>query len=189
VGCCVEAEHFLFLRHAEPDGEIDNLENDEGGDAGEGDGGANSDELLDQLIDAGLLEGAGPERYTLQQTLVDYASAREDNSAACERMVEFFVKSVEVHETDYETLDREASNVLAALDVAFERGMSTFLIRGALHFIVFLKWRGLYELAESHLKHAEQAARSLYDVASLTRILYHQEEITDLRKVAVCSVS
>jgi transcriptional regulator with XRE-family HTH domain len=145
-------------------------------------------ELLDQLIDAGLLESAGPERYTLQQTLVDYASTREDNSAACERMVEYFVNFVEVHDTDYETLDREASNVLAALDVAFERGMSTILIRGVLHFIVFLKWRELYELAESHLKHAEQAARSLYDVASLTRILYHQEEITDLRKEAVCSV-
>lgn len=101
-------------------------------------------------------------------------------------MVEYFINFVEVHETDYETLDRESSNVLAALQVAFERGMSMFLIRGAMHFSVFLKERGLYELAESHLKRAEQAARSLDDVASLARILYHQEEITDLGKEAVC---
>ncbi len=145
-------------------------------------------ELLDQLIDAGLLESAGPGRYTLQQTIVDYASAREYTSAAYERMVEYFINFVEVHETDYETLDREASNVSTALHIAFERGMSTFLIRGVLHFTVFLKAQGLYALAESHLKHAEQAARALDDVASLTRILYHQEEITDLRKEAVCSI-
>ncbi len=143
-------------------------------------------ELLDLLIDAGLLESAGPGRYTLQQTIVDYASTREYNSAAYERMVEYFINFVEVHETDYETLDREASNVLAALQVAFERGMSMFLIRGALHFTLFLKTQGLYELAESHLKRAEQAARSLDDVASLARILYHQEEITDLWKEVVC---
>ncbi len=31
-------------------------------------------ELLDELIDAGLLESAGPERYTLHQTIVDYAA-------------------------------------------------------------------------------------------------------------------
>jgi hypothetical protein len=144
-------------------------------------------ELLDELIDTGLLESAGPERYTLHQTIVDFASTRQCNSVAYERMVEYFINFVEVHETDCETLDREASNVLAALQVAFEREMSTFLIRGALHFTVFLKAQGLYELAESHLKRAEQAARSLDDVASLARILYHQEEITDLRKEAVCS--
>jgi transcriptional regulator with XRE-family HTH domain/DNA polymerase III delta prime subunit len=144
-------------------------------------------ELLDELIDAGFLESAGPGRYTLHQTIVDYASIREYNSAAYERMVEYFINFVEVHETDYETLDREASNVLAALQVAFERGMSTFLIRGAIHFTVFLKAQRWYELAESHLKRAEQAARSLDDVASLARILYHQEEITSLRKEAVCT--
>lgn len=143
-------------------------------------------ELLDQLIDAGLLESAGTGRYTLQQTIVDYASTREFHTAAYERMLEYFIKFVEAHETDYETLDREASNVLASLHVALERGMPAFLIRGVLHFTGYLKARRLYELAESYLKHAEQAARSLNDVASLTRILYYLEEIADLRIEAVC---
>lgn len=143
-------------------------------------------ELLDELIDAGLLESSGPGRYTLQQTIVDYASTRGDNSAACERMVEYFIKFVEAHETDYEILNREASNVLAAFHVALERGMPAFLIRGVLHFIVYLKAHKLYELAESHLKHAEQAARALDEMTSLKRILYHQKEIASLRKETVC---
>jgi hypothetical protein len=145
-------------------------------------------ELLDELIDAGLLESSGPGRYTLQQTIVDYTSTRECNSVAYERMVEYFINFVEVHETDYETLDRETSNVLAALQVAFERGMSMFLIRGAMHFTVFLKAQGLFELAEIHLKRAEQAARSLDDVTSLARILYHKEEIAELQRKEVCNV-
>jgi hypothetical protein len=144
--------------------------------------------LLDQLIDAGLLESAGPGRYTLQQTIVDYASTRENNTAAYERMVEYFINFVEAHETDFEALGREANNLLAALHVALERGMPAFLIRGTLHFIAYLKARELYELAERHLIQAEQAARSIEDMASLTRILYHQEEITGLRREVVCSV-
>jgi transcriptional regulator with XRE-family HTH domain len=43
-------------------------------------------ELLDELIDAGLLESAGPGRYTLHQTIADYASSKQDNSAAYQRM-------------------------------------------------------------------------------------------------------
>jgi hypothetical protein len=143
-------------------------------------------ELLDDLIDAGLLESSAPGRYTLQQTIADYASTGGDNSAAFERMVKYFINLVEVHETDYETLDREVSNVLAALQMAFKRGMSESLIRGTLHFTIFLKAQGLYELAEIHLKHAEQAARSMDDVASLSRILYHQKEVSDLRTEMVC---
>ncbi len=145
-------------------------------------------ELLDELVDAGLLESAGPERYTLHQTIFDYASAWQDGSVAYERMVEYYTNFVEMHETDYEILELEASNVLAALQAAFERGMSALLIRGAIHFSVFLKARRLYELAETHLKRAELAARSVEDLANLSRILYHQEEIADLRGVALCKL-
>ncbi len=136
-------------------------------------------ELLNALIDAGLLESAGPGRYTLHQTIADYASSRLRDSAACERMVEYFIKYVEIHEKNFDALEREASNVLAALQVAFERGMRMLLIRGVIPFSAFLEARGLYELAETHLKRAEQVARSLDGLASQTRVLYHQEGIAE----------
>jgi transcriptional regulator with XRE-family HTH domain len=53
-------------------------------------------ELLDELIDAGLLESAGPERYTLHQTIVDYANTRQCNPVTYERMVEYFTNLMEV---------------------------------------------------------------------------------------------
>ena len=128
---------------------------------------------------AGYLESAGLERYTLHQAITDYTG--QYNSAAYERMVEYFIRYVETHETDFDALERETSTILAALQVAFERGMSTLLIRGTIPFSLFLESRGLYELAETYLQRAEQAAISLGDLAIQVKVLYHQGRIADLR--------
>ncbi len=138
---------------------------------------ANHDSELQAV--AGYLESAGLERYTLHQAIIDYTG--QYNSAAYERMVEYFIRYVETYETDFDALERETSTILAALQVAFERGMSTLLIRGAIPFSLFLESRGLYELAETYLQRAEQAARSLGDLAIQVKVLYHQGRIADLR--------
>lgn len=138
-------------------------------------------ELLDVLIDAGLLESAGPGRYTLHQTIADYANTRQGNAAAYERLVEYFTHYVQVHATDFDALEYEMSNVLAALQVAFERGWYALLLQGALPFSLFLLARGLYELAEIQLRRTGQAARSLGDLVSLDKVLYYQGEIAALR--------
>jgi len=135
-------------------------------------------EVLDTLIHAGLLESTGPGRYTLHCTIADYASVQRSHADADERMVEYFISYVETHQADYEALEQETGNVLAALQVAYEQGMHAALIRGAIAFSPFLRARGLYELAEIHLKRAEQIARSLGDTANLARMLYYLEEIT-----------
>src|SRR5216683_3190686 len=61
---------------------------------------------------AGYLESAGPERYTLHQAITDYTG--QYNSAAYERMVEYFIRYVETHETDFDALERETSTIFAA---------------------------------------------------------------------------
>jgi len=134
-------------------------------------------EVLDFLINVGLLESTGPGRYTLHRTIADYASVQRSHADADERMVEYFISYVETHQADYEALEQETGNVLAALQVAYEQGMHAALIRGAIAFSPFLRARGLYELAEIHLKRAEQIARSLGDTANLARMLYYLEEI------------
>lgn len=136
-------------------------------------------DCLDALIDAGLLESAGAERYALHQTIIDYANAMQPDAAAYERMVAYYVGYVERHERDFAALEREANNILAALQIAFEREMSSLLVRGSIPFSAFLEARGWHELAEASLKRAEQAARSQDDLASLARVLYHQEGIAE----------
>ncbi|TMC96082.1 MAG: hypothetical protein E6J22_02235 [Chloroflexi bacterium] len=77
-------------------------------------------ETLDRLIDAGLLEGSGPGRYTLHRTIADYARLRLTDGRVRERMVSFFNAFVETHKTNFDILEREMDNVLAALQIAYE---------------------------------------------------------------------
>src|SRR5205085_7965227 len=109
------------------------------------------------------LESIGFGRYTLHCTITDFARARLHDTTADERMVEYFISYVEMHQTDYDALEQETGNVLAALEIAFGRGMHTALARGVIAFSPFLRARGCDELAEIHLKRAQQPAQSQDD--------------------------
>ena len=93
-------------------------------------------ETLDRLIDAGLLEGSGPGRYTLHRTIADYARLRLTDGRVRERMVSFFNAFVETHKTNFDILEREMDNVLAALQIAYEHNMSEALIQGVVALLV-----------------------------------------------------
>lgn len=126
-------------------------------------------EVLDTLTDAGLLESRGPDRYTLHQTIADYALLRLSETGPYQRLVEYFVSYVEKHRKDYNELEKESQNILAAFHIAYERNMQTLLVRGVNAFADFLLARALYTLAEQHLQRTYQAALALgnsYDVAT-----------------------
>ncbi len=144
-------------------------------------------EALDALSDTGLLESAGPGRYTLHQTIHDYAGMTPTLTSppqvggieggprveAEERMVEFFVRYVEAHATDYAALDVELVNVLAALQLAFERKLHADLVHGANALHEFLETRGLYTLTKTLLDRARQTAITLGDTTGLATTLLH----------------
>lgn len=134
-------------------------------------------ETLDRLIDAGLLEGSGPGRYTLHQTIADYARLRLTDAQVGEHMVSFFSAFVETHKTDYDILEREMDNVLAALQIAYEHKMSEALIRGVVAFAPYLEAKGLYAIAETHLKRARQVALATSDNAGLALTLSRGERM------------
>jgi len=76
-------------------------------------------------------------------------------------------------------LEQEMANVFAALETAFEQGMSAELVRGVKAFTRFLEIRGAYAQAEIQLKRAEQAARSLQDLPGLTMALCYLGEVAE----------
>lgn len=49
-------------------------------------------EILDQLTDAGLLEGSGPARYMLHQTIADYASLKRKDSVRQGKMIASYMQ-------------------------------------------------------------------------------------------------
>ena len=134
-------------------------------------------EALDALTDAGLLESGGPGRYTLHQTIADYARIHLAETMAYERLAVYFADYVQAHSKDYEALEQESSNIFAALQAAWSHGHSTDLLRCITAFAWFLEARGLYAQAEGYLTQAEQAARSLQDSAGLAAVLLHLGKI------------
>ena len=139
-------------------------------------------ETLDELTDAGLLESSGPERYTLHQTIADYARTHLADTTAVKRLVDYYISYVETHrDDDAAALDRESNNILAALEAAFEYGMHPPLVRGVLAFAPLLITRGIYTVAEAQLRRSLDAARTLEDATSQASAWLHLGRIAEAR--------
>ncbi len=134
-------------------------------------------EVLDTLSDAGLLESSGPERYMIHQTIADYAYIHLKESSAYCNFVEYTVRFLKLHEKDYDALEPEINNILAALHIAFERGMKVELVRGITACAPFLRAQGLYGPANFHLTRAYQAATALKDTVGKETLLGHLGDV------------
>ena len=134
-------------------------------------------EMLDVLTDVGLLEGRESERYSLHQTIADYARTHLTDTSAYERMARYYADYVEAHEKDYDALDQEAVNIFAALQTAFERKLHADLIRGVNALMHFLDVRGLYAQAVVYLQRAKDAAVLTNDREGLTATLLHSGDV------------
>ena len=138
-------------------------------------------ETLDELTDAGLLESSGPERYTLHQTIADYARTHLTDERVTGRLVDYFVSYVEAHAADSLALESESANIVAALEAAFERGMLPALVKGVHAFVPLLITRGLYSVAEAQLQRSLQSAQALKDDASQAIAWLHLGKIAEQR--------
>ncbi len=142
------------------------------------------DTALDQLrklYGLSLVQQGRPGRYQLHPLLRDYAREHLHDGTALARMVEFFAGFVEAHGRDYDRLDLESGNIIAALETAAERSMGALLIRSANAFYPFLEVRGMYELAEAQLQRARAAAETLGDQVGGSNILHNQGRIAERR--------
>ncbi len=137
-------------------------------------------EVLDELSDAGLLESRGPNRYTLHQTISDYAKLQGEESTATDRFVKYCVAYVQAHQTDYRLLDPEMRNILAAFDAAYQIGRYTELLQGIYAFVRFLQIRGLHGLITERLLQAYTVAKSLKSSDDIITIACLLGEITQV---------
>lgn len=138
-------------------------------------------ETLDALWDVGLLESCGPRRYALHQTIADYAQTQTQDPAVRHRLVNYLLPYIQAHEHDYDALDLETSNILAALDSAATLEMQQALLEGIIAFMAFLRVRGRYSLADQYLQLALQAATTLEDPVGQMVVLRHLATFAELR--------
>jgi tetratricopeptide (TPR) repeat protein len=128
-------------------------------------------EALDALTDAGLLESSGGGRYTLHQTIADYARMSLTDQNVSQRFIAYYVTYIEKNKADFEALELEGSTIFTALETAHRVGNHTAFIRGGLALTDFLLGRGLYDLGKTYLQHAYKAIIAPSDIHVTARIL------------------
>jgi tetratricopeptide (TPR) repeat protein len=137
-------------------------------------------ETLDRLVDCGLLEIRSSNRFTLHQTISEYASLERKDEAPQGRFVDFYVRFVEDHKDDFASLEPELRNIFTALTAAHEVGMLVELVRGVNSLFLFIENKGLFDAAEIHLQRAMQAARDIGDDGGLITTLVHLGKVGHL---------
>ncbi|WP_316759780.1 NB-ARC domain-containing protein [Streptomyces herbicida] len=150
-------------------------------------------ETLRAVVRAGLIESGGADRQFMHQVVHDYVQAKGVPVAVERRMAEVYVGMVvEGAEgagegaMSSEQFQQELGNVLQALDHAHRHDMHETLLAGVDAAYPMLMHRGLYSVAEPHLKHALRAARAVGDARAEARTLLRLGNVTlergDLRE-------
>ncbi len=130
-------------------------------------------ETFDVLVDAGLLESNGSGRYTLHQTIFDYAILHYQEQGARERLIAYFVNFVQMHERDYAIVELEITNILATLEMAYTLGKYVQFVRIVCSLATFWDVRASYAPAEEYLLRAYGVAKKNEDVHGQAYVLLH----------------
>lgn len=117
-------------------------------------------EVLDRLVDAEMVEPMGHGRYTLHQTIADYAQQKRTENTSENNLVAYFLQFIETHMLDYPHLELEISNVIESLELSQKRDMKSEFIKIINSFYPFLMSQGLYKMAEGYLEQAKKLAET-----------------------------
>ena len=130
-------------------------------------------EVLDTLIDAGLLEGAGSDCYTLHSSIIDYVHSIQVNTDAKTRLVAYTLDYLERYSDAYDVVERESTSIFAGLEAMCEPGQEANLLQAILLFVPFLHLRGLYLLSEKYLLRAHCDAKIFGTARNSISIAYY----------------
>jgi tetratricopeptide (TPR) repeat protein/transcriptional regulator with XRE-family HTH domain len=136
-------------------------------------------EALDMLSDFGLLESSSAGRYTLHQTIADYARLHHHKTAAYERLIAYVTDYLGQHRKDYELLELESAMIFAAIETAHTLKKHSELVRIVTTFTPFLLSRGLYQQAEQLLQRAQEVALAHCNPHDIASTLLYQGQLAE----------
>ncbi len=127
-------------------------------------------DALDELSDHGLLETIGQDRYSIHQSINEYAYLQLTPSLPRVEMARYFTKFVTGNAENQADLDRELDNITAALEAAKSIDRDDLLWDLLDAIFPFLEIRGHYDLALSYL---DELVNHNLPVAVQARIHHH----------------
>lgn len=130
-------------------------------------------DYLTKLYMLSLLQtGQTQNRFRLHPLLREFASEKLQDFTSVKRMASYYLAYAVEHETNYDALDVEYSNLEAALTAAWEHELIEVLVNGANALYAYWETRGLYETAMLHLERAQEVARRLENQLALAQTLH-----------------
>jgi tetratricopeptide (TPR) repeat protein/transcriptional regulator with XRE-family HTH domain len=137
-------------------------------------------EVLDRLVDAGMIEANQQGRYQMHQVISDYERLQGKNREAEMRLVTYMVEFAERARVNYRLLEPDLSVLMEALRLASEQ-QQELLVRGAVASSRFLYARGLQSLSETLLREALLSSESSRDIQRRAEVLRELTNITKMR--------
>jgi transcriptional regulator with XRE-family HTH domain len=140
------------------------------------------DEVLNSLVDEGLLEPIEKNCYRIHRVIADYAHSRLKGNAAQIRLVHYMEKVCSDHRTNIALLKREYSTLLAGLCTARMLRMHKEMIQGVLILVPLMHMRGETAQADFFLRKALHSAIDLQDKSLCREILARLAFFAQLRR-------
>jgi tetratricopeptide (TPR) repeat protein len=139
-------------------------------------------ELLDVLVDAGLVESKGQERCQIHQAIADYLAAQETPTAAARRFVAFYASWLADRKADAAAVELEMDNVLTAVALAEQIKASDSSIALTTHFLPFLEQRSLWSVIDQLTPKAIEQAQKVGDYQAAITLLHQLARSFDTRQ-------
>jgi tetratricopeptide (TPR) repeat protein/transcriptional regulator with XRE-family HTH domain len=132
-----------------------------------------SEKELDVLYEAGLLESRGNGRYSLHQTIADYARLKRSDERlfieVAKRFLQYYVHFLQQHRVEYELIEKESENIRTALEVGYAMQHVLF-VQAVRAFVPFLLIWDRYDLSEQYL-HCALEMTSMTEQAAIFHLL------------------
>ncbi|MCE1253047.1 MAG: tetratricopeptide repeat protein [Anaerolineae bacterium] len=130
-------------------------------------------QVLDTLVDVGLVECLPPDRYTLHQTISDYARLQNDTPQAILRFINYYADFATRYSRNFDKLDSEINNLLAACQAADQQNQPELFIKLINAIYNYLETRGMYKICQDLLTRALETAIHLEDNDNLATALFN----------------
>jgi tetratricopeptide (TPR) repeat protein len=137
-------------------------------------------EMLDTLVDAGLVEIKGRERCQIHQAIADYLTAQEAETAVIARFVHYYAGWLTTEQKDA-AIELEMDNLLTAVSLAAKNKLTPDLIALTNNLLPFLERRSQWELVDQLAPQAAQYAQNDGDYHAAINLLHRLSRSFDVR--------
>lgn len=139
-----------------------------------------STDVIDELVDHGLLESTRKDRYTLHQSIHDYARLHQPEPDAAARFLSFALAFIEAHQDERPVLEQELENIRAALQLAEASGDQDMLWALLEALLPFFDDRGYYDVALTLLEKIDRLSSAVnpaikHHLGRLEMVLEHDD--------------